>query len=88
MSSKFICCSKKGELYYICVSCFGVYYHSCAKRLREVLEKEKYIASLQRTTKDFENDVIEIEQKFVEGQNHLKDQKEQLYLMNTEMSKV
>nr|CAI5848500.1 unnamed protein product [Callosobruchus analis] len=39
-----------------------------------------------------ENDLIEIEQKFVEEQNHLKeqlkDQKEQLYLMHTEMLKV
>nr|CAI5853439.1 unnamed protein product [Callosobruchus analis] len=58
----------------------------------EVLEKERYIARLQKTAKDFENDVIEIEQKFVEKQNHLKeqltDQKEQLYLMHTEMLKV
>nr|CAI5857656.1 unnamed protein product [Callosobruchus analis] len=58
----------------------------------EVSEKDKYIEHLQKTAKDFENDVIEIEEKFIEEQNRFKEllrcQKEQMYTMHTEIMKA
>nr|CAI5853337.1 unnamed protein product [Callosobruchus analis] len=126
MSSKFACCKTKDVMYYICITCFGVYHHSCANRLRgirkltgnrivccskyeaddnneadvklheeinklktEIVDKENFIIRLQKTAKDFENDVLEIELKFIEEQKinkeQLKVQKEKLCIMHQDL---
>nr|CAI5845634.1 unnamed protein product [Callosobruchus analis] len=56
------------------------------KRLElEVIEKQAYIDRLQKRARDFENDVIEVEQKYIEEQHiykaELKNNKEQMYLL-------
>nr|CAI5831745.1 unnamed protein product [Callosobruchus analis] len=56
------------------------------KRLElEVIEKQAYIDRLQKRARDFENDVIEVEQKYIEEQHiykaELKSNKEQMYLL-------
>nr|CAI5837870.1 unnamed protein product [Callosobruchus analis] len=127
MTSKFKCCKNKDALYYICVSCFGVFHHSCSNRMRNIVkvsgnkiycssecelqgnqiisldessetaerlkqelhDKEKHIERLLKRAKDFENDVLEIEQRFIDEQTEYKEQlkiqKEKVYSLKNEI---
>nr|CAI5858990.1 unnamed protein product [Callosobruchus analis] len=118
MSSKFACCKTKDVMYYICITCFGVYHHSCANRLRgirkltgnrivccskyeaddnkeadvklhEEINKLKTEIVDKENFRDFENDVLEIELKFIEEQKinkeQLKVQKEKLCIMHQDL---
>ncbi|VEN63801.1 unnamed protein product [Callosobruchus maculatus] len=66
--------------------------HEEIERLKtELVDKENFITRLQKTAKDFENDVLEIEQKFVDEQKaykeQLKVQKEKLCIMHQDLIK-
>nr|CAI5849229.1 unnamed protein product [Callosobruchus analis] len=55
-----------------------------AERLKQELnDKEKHIERLLKRAKDFENDVLEIEQRFIDEQSEYKEQlkiqKEKMY---------
>lgn len=87
-----------GNKIYCCAACesadnddknYDLYQKEINKLKDELEDKEKHIIRLMKKAKDFEEDVLETEQSFIEEQNHhrdkLKTQKEKICTLQREI---